>query len=152
MSSAASTIFSETATSPLAAHLSTNYCPTDEEIVEIKELIAGPSLRVHALDDEIAAVYKRLHSLKAEREDLVAHIESYRALISPVRRLPLDIVQHIFMSCLPDRNCVMGATEAPLLLGRICGLWRATALSMPLLLSRIHIVAPHETVFRPAQA
>ncbi|KAJ7646464.1 hypothetical protein FB45DRAFT_715299, partial [Roridomyces roridus] len=115
------------------------------EIVAIKELVAGPSLRVSALDDEIATLQKRFDSLKAEREDLVAHIESYRALTTPARRLPLDIIQEIFIACLPtDRNCVMSATEVPVFLGRICSSWRATSLSTPRLWSQLHIVEPFD--------
>ncbi|KAJ6586341.1 hypothetical protein DFH09DRAFT_977923, partial [Mycena vulgaris] len=65
------------------------------------------------------------------------------ALISPTRHLPLDILQEIFLACLPThRNCVMSATEAPVLLGRICSSWRTISLSTPRLWSSLHIAVP----------
>ncbi|KAJ7130898.1 hypothetical protein C8R46DRAFT_1141413 [Mycena filopes] len=39
----------------------------------------------------------------------------------------------------------MSASEAPMLLGRICGLWRAIALSTPRLWARLHLVDPYGT-------
>ncbi|KAF8210556.1 hypothetical protein K438DRAFT_1570262, partial [Mycena galopus ATCC 62051] len=55
-----------------------------------------------------------------------------KALISSIRRLPLQVIQEIFIACLPThRNCVMSASEAPIQLGRICSSWRALAFSTP---------------------
>ncbi|KAJ7694552.1 hypothetical protein B0H17DRAFT_931548, partial [Mycena rosella] len=60
-----------------------------------------------------------------------------------VRRLPLDIIREIFVTCLPtDRNCAMSAVEAPILLGRICSAWRAISLSTPRLWAKLHIFEP----------
>ncbi|KAJ7646462.1 hypothetical protein FB45DRAFT_890525, partial [Roridomyces roridus] len=137
--------------SPFTTRFGTNYCPTDEEIVAIQSLIIGPSLRVHALDDEIAALHQKLDALKEERDGVIAYVESHKALLSPVRRLPLDIVQEIFVTCLPDRNCVMSATEAPMLLGRICSSWRAISLSTPRIWSKLHIVEPQDPHHRTEQ-
>jgi hypothetical protein len=39
---------------------------------------------------------------------LGAYVDTHKALISPARRLPLDIIEEIFVACLPThRNCVM---------------------------------------------
>ncbi|KAF7330809.1 F-box domain-containing protein [Mycena venus] len=63
--------------------------------------------------------------------------------MSPIRRLPFDIIEGIFAACLPThRNCVMSAQEAPVILGRICSSWRNISLSTPRLWSRLHIVEP----------
>ncbi|KAJ6465785.1 hypothetical protein C8R45DRAFT_1022386 [Mycena sanguinolenta] len=40
------------------------------------------------------------------------------------------------------RNCVMSATEAPILLGHICSEWRTISLSTPILWASLHIVEP----------
>ncbi|KAJ7140918.1 hypothetical protein C8R44DRAFT_603871, partial [Mycena epipterygia] len=110
----------------------TNYCPTDEEITEIQSLIIEPTLRLQRLDDEIADLQKVIDKLAEERASLGAYGEAHKALISPVRRLPLDVIQEIFVACIPThRNCVMSAREAPVLLGHICSSWRETSLSTP---------------------
>ncbi|KAJ6594624.1 hypothetical protein B0H19DRAFT_907708, partial [Mycena capillaripes] len=119
-------------TSPFASQLGTNYCPKDEEVQEIKNLLLEPTLRLKRLGDEIADLQTAIDKLAEERDTLEAYVEGHRALMSPVRRLPLDIIQEIFIACLPDdHNCVMGASEAPVLLGRICSSWRATSLDTP---------------------
>ncbi|KAJ6586295.1 hypothetical protein DFH09DRAFT_977891 [Mycena vulgaris] len=129
--------------SPFTSKLGTNYCPQDAEIEQIKALIVEPGLRLKSLDDEITDLQRTLDKLKKERSCLGAYIEDHRALISPVRRLPLDIIQDIFLACIPThRNCVMNAAEAPVLLGRICSSWRTISLSTPRLWSSLHIPVP----------
>ncbi|KAJ6493852.1 hypothetical protein DFH09DRAFT_1104393 [Mycena vulgaris] len=96
--------------SPFAQKLGTNHCPSDEELVEIKALLVGPTLQLKRIDDEIAGMYKAIDRLTKERVHLSAYVKAHKALVSPVRRLPLDIVQEIFMACIPShRNCVMSA-------------------------------------------
>ncbi|KAF7373730.1 hypothetical protein MSAN_00584000 [Mycena sanguinolenta] len=129
--------------SPFASRLGTNYAPTDAEVTEIQSLLVEPTLRIKSLDDEIADLQKSIDRLVKERVDLESYVQAHNALISPVRRLPLDVIEEIFVACLPThRNCVMSATEAPILLGRICSAWRAIALSAPRLWASLHIVEP----------
>ncbi|KAJ6526969.1 hypothetical protein DFH09DRAFT_165321 [Mycena vulgaris] len=129
--------------SPFAQKLGTNHCPSDEELTEIKALLVGPTLQLKRIDDEIADMYKAIDRLTKERVHLSGYVEAHKALVSPVRRLPLDIIQEIFMACIPShRNCVMSAREAPVLLGRICSSWRSMSLSTPRLWTKLHIVEP----------
>ncbi|KAJ7442992.1 hypothetical protein FB451DRAFT_1437904 [Mycena latifolia] len=129
--------------SPFTSKLGTNYCPQDEEIVQIHTLLIEPTLQLKYLDDEIAVLQKALDKLAEERAGISAYVDAHKALISPARRLPLDVIQEIFVACLPThRNCVMSAVEAPVLLGRICSSWRSISLSTPRLWSRLHIVEP----------
>ncbi|KAJ6472791.1 hypothetical protein DFH09DRAFT_1219374 [Mycena vulgaris] len=134
--------------SPFTSKLGTNYCPSDEENIEIRSLLVEPTRRLQCLDDEIADLQKAVEKLRDERDKLGAYVDAHMALISPVRRLPLDIIQKIFIACLPaHRNCVMSAVEAPVLLGRICSSWRTISLSTPHLWSRLHVVEPTPPYF-----
>ncbi|KAJ6573528.1 hypothetical protein DFH09DRAFT_868682, partial [Mycena vulgaris] len=102
--------------SPFTSKLGTNYCPSDEEQIEIQTFITEPTRRLQRLDDEITELRKAIEKLADERDNLKlsAYVDAHRALISPVRRLPLDIIREIFMACLPThRNCGMSAVEAP---------------------------------------
>ncbi|KAF8200068.1 hypothetical protein K438DRAFT_1823155 [Mycena galopus ATCC 62051] len=129
--------------SPFASQLGTNYCPTDAEVGRIKGLLVEPCLKLKCLDVEIAAMQKALDKLAEERDALGAYVDAHRILISPLRRLPVDVIEEIFMACLPThRNCVMSAQEAPVILGRICSSWRTISLSTPSLWSRLHIAEP----------
>ncbi|KAJ7162264.1 hypothetical protein C8R46DRAFT_1104046, partial [Mycena filopes] len=110
--------------------IGTNYCPTDDELAEIRALLVEPIIRLKKFDDELAEMQRAIDKLKETRNSLEVFVEAHTALISPARRLPLDLIQEIFIACLPtDRNCVMSASEAPILLGRICSSWRAISLS-----------------------
>jgi hypothetical protein len=129
--------------SPFAVQLGTNYCPKDNEVLEIQALLVEPTLRLKNLDDEITELQKAIDKLVEEHTSLRGYVEAHQALISPVRRLPLDIIQEIFVACIPKhRNCVMSASEAPVLLGRICSSWRALSLTTPCLWASLHIVEP----------
>ncbi|KAJ7366565.1 hypothetical protein DFH08DRAFT_728613 [Mycena albidolilacea] len=129
--------------SPFASYLGTNYSPRDTELAQIRRLLIEPGVRLKRLEDEIAAIQKTLDELTEERDTLSAYVEAHKALMSPIRRLPVEIIQDIFLACLPThRNCVMSAQEAPIILGRICSSWRAISLSLPQLWSRLHIAEP----------
>jgi hypothetical protein len=129
--------------SPFISKLGTNYPATDEEVVEIEKIIVEPGLRFRLLDKEIAQLQMALDKLKAERDTLSDFVDGHEALISPFRRLPLNVVQEIFLACLPAHGyCVMSASEAPVLLGRICSSLRSLSLSTSRLWSKLRIVEP----------
>ncbi|KAJ7643750.1 hypothetical protein FB45DRAFT_861347 [Roridomyces roridus] len=112
--------------SPFADKLNTNYAPSDSEVEQLRALLQEPLAELARLD--------------AKRASLQAGIEAHRALLSPIRRIPEDIVREIFISCLPeDHDAFMDVTEAPMLLGRICGLWRRVAHSTPRLWTSVYI-------------
>ncbi|KAJ7879490.1 hypothetical protein B0H14DRAFT_1603545 [Mycena olivaceomarginata] len=132
-----------TMSSPFASRLGTNYSAQDKEIDQIKTLLVEPYQKLKDLDDEIDAMRKALDKLTEERDTISAYVEAHKALLSPFRRLPRDIIEAIFMACLPThRDCVMSAQEAPVILGRICSSWRMISHSFPRLWSSLHIVEP----------
>ncbi|KAJ7151810.1 hypothetical protein C8R43DRAFT_1004429 [Mycena crocata] len=120
--------------SPFLAHFHTNYVPDDSEVETIQNHIIPPAraeyLRLEAL----------IRDLSIQHDNLKDYIDSHMALISPFRRMPHDVVQSIFLACLPTaRNAVMAVYEAPLILGRICSAWRAVAYSTPMLWASLNV-------------
>ncbi|KAJ7634642.1 hypothetical protein FB45DRAFT_470961 [Roridomyces roridus] len=131
--------------SPFTSKLGTNYCPTVDETIAIKTLLIEPLLQMKRLDTKIAELQQALSKLLEKREGLQTYVQAHEALLSPIRRMPADVVQEIFKACLPThRNCVMDASEAPLLLGRVCSAWRTLSLATPRLWASLHIVDPGE--------
>ncbi|KAJ7727543.1 hypothetical protein DFH07DRAFT_896211 [Mycena maculata] len=119
--------------SPFAQHLNTNYAPSDFEVKGIQSHLI-PYV------DEISRLDSLIRDLSAQREKTLQYIVAHKALLSPARRLPPDVMQELFLACLPThRNAVMSITEAPILLTRICSAWRALALSTPALWASLHI-------------
>ncbi|KAJ7353564.1 hypothetical protein DFH08DRAFT_1077676 [Mycena albidolilacea] len=119
--------------SPFSHRFNTNYVPSDEEI----QFIQG-DLVSHA--QELTRIDEHIRELTTQRDQIQAYVDSHKALISHPRRIPPDIVREIFVACLPsDRNAVMSAQEAPLLLCRICSAWRTIALLTPRLWASLHV-------------
>ncbi|KAJ7133626.1 hypothetical protein C8R44DRAFT_870992 [Mycena epipterygia] len=133
--------------SPFADKLKTNYVPSDEEIEEIHTLLVEPLDRLARFDTQIDELQAVLDQLKAKRQLLKEEIDDHRALSSPMRRLPGDILQEIFISCLPTtHNAVIHPREAPMLLGRVCSYWRNIAHTTPKIWNSLHVsLLPTET-------
>ncbi|KAJ7364916.1 hypothetical protein DFH08DRAFT_1073434 [Mycena albidolilacea] len=126
--------------SPFADRLNTNYIPSDSEIVEIRTLLADPVDELARVEARIEELEIALSQLKELRASLKTPIDAHRALISPMRCIPQDVLLAIFSSCLPsEHNALIDPAEAPLVLGRICRHWRDVAYSTPILWSSIHI-------------
>ncbi|KAJ7452122.1 hypothetical protein B0H11DRAFT_2074381 [Mycena galericulata] len=126
--------------SPFKDILYTNTVPSDAECQRIRDLLVGPRQQIEDLTDEIIGTQLLLDGLSRQRAALRESVAAHLALVSPVRRLPLDILEEIFIACLPtDHNSVMAESDAPLLLCHICSTWRSLALSTPQLWASLHI-------------
>ncbi|KAJ7724943.1 hypothetical protein DFH07DRAFT_854467 [Mycena maculata] len=129
--------------SPYEDILHTNTVPSDAECQKIRDLLVGPRAEIAALTDEIVATQAWLDELSRKRAVLTEFVDAHLKLVSPIRRLPADVMQEIFVACLPSgQNSVMSEQDAPLLLCHICRAWRSLALSTPLLWASFHIVLP----------
>ncbi|KAJ7034258.1 hypothetical protein C8F04DRAFT_1102085 [Mycena alexandri] len=126
--------------SPFAHRLDTNYVPSDSDILKIQALLVEPEHELALLDAQIDELETTLSELREKRASLKAPIDAHRALTSPIRRIPHDVLLEIFFSCLPlTNNALIDASEAPLLLGLICRHWRNVAYTTPRIWSSIHI-------------
>lgn len=125
--------------------LSTNYVPSKDELDEIHKLLVDPVDQLNGFDAEIARLQTIIDELSLKWKRLHDDIVRHRNLTAPLRRIPQEILQEIFIHCLPvHHNAVMSCHEAPLLLGRVCSQWRSVAFSTPRLWSSIHIVATED--------
>ncbi|KAK7040515.1 hypothetical protein R3P38DRAFT_2694046, partial [Favolaschia claudopus] len=129
--------------SPFTAQLGTNYVPGDGEILDIRRLVQSDSIWARELvrmDEQIQEIEISLRHLREKRDALKGNIDAHKALVSPMRLAPDDILREIFIACLPSAtNALMDPKEAPLLFGRICRHWRDIALSTPMLWASIHV-------------
>ncbi|KAJ6599303.1 hypothetical protein DFH09DRAFT_1303817 [Mycena vulgaris] len=129
--------------SPVRHLLHTNFVPSDIQCDGIRALLSESLKSLDEMDAEITRLRATLAKLVQQREQIWADISAHQAIITPARRLPRDIIQEIFVACLPtDRNSVIVLSDAPILLGQICSAWRVIALSTPCLWSSLHVVIP----------
>ncbi|KAF7296699.1 F-box domain-containing protein [Mycena chlorophos] len=121
----------------------TNDAPTDGEVALLRETIVPDVAHLASLDAQLDRLLLEIQRVQTERKTLLDRIQPYQTILSPIRRIPEDILREIFVACMPqDRNCVMSEKEAPILLGRVCSSWRRLSQSIPYLWTRIHIVEP----------
>ncbi|TFK70803.1 hypothetical protein BDN72DRAFT_794777, partial [Pluteus cervinus] len=129
--------------SPFSDFLHTNHAPSGEETHHINQILSVPVDRLNNLDDELVRLQAQVDEVARKREAVKDYIDAHKALLSPIRRLPPEILAEVFINCLPtNRNPARSIIEAPLLLGRICSSWRRIALNTPRLWASIHIVIP----------
>lgn len=122
--------------SPFILRFDTNYAPTEDELGQISQLLIEPTIQRDGLDTEISR-------LQAKRDRLNDFITPHLILSSPIRRISQDVLQEIFVRCLPTKhNSIMSRREPPLLLGRVCSSWRNISRTTSKLWSSIHISSP----------
>ena len=130
------------------AFLRNNDIPSELTIREVNESLQIPLNELQEIDIEIRCLQELLEAMKIKRQNIQERIDDYNVILSPIRRLPLDVLHEIFFHCLPThRNSIMKSSEAPVLLTRICSSWRAIALSSPRIWSKIHIPLPGDPGF-----
>ena len=130
------------------ALLRNNDVPSESTISEVKESLKAPVLELWEIEIEIQRLYELVDTMKIKREAIQKRIDDHNIILSPVRRLPQDVLHEIFFHCLPiHRNPIMKSSESPVLLTRICSSWRAIAFSTPRIWSKIHIPLPEDPRF-----
>lgn len=132
--------------------LYTNFSPsTSAEESEISAYIQNAQDAIAQFDWEIARANAILETLLLEREKLAHLVKEHKALLSPWRRIPDNVLAEIFRRCeagsgvsssdisLPEIPDTFDPRCGPFLLSQICKQWRTQALRMPELWSTIRI-------------
>lgn len=97
-------------------------------------------LTLDRLNADIEAHKAALLQLASKREATTIAIEDQKSVLSPIRRVPVEVLVEIFLRCLPDDHFVKPSTQsAPLLLTQICQNWRHLSLSIGRLWASISV-------------
>ncbi|KAF7347405.1 F-box domain-containing protein [Mycena venus] len=131
--------------SPDFGHLlASNNVPLDSEIPLIRRIVSDGEDRIAALTALIGAFTAQIQHLEDvisqlndQRDEATEQVHKYRTIVSPVRRVPPELVCEIFaLSAAKDRA---HNVRPPWRLGGICQSWRQYALAYPRLWSTIVI-------------
>ncbi|KAJ7448362.1 hypothetical protein FB451DRAFT_1147590 [Mycena latifolia] len=123
---------------PLPRHLLvTNEGPTDTEAAALQGAIGGNKTRIAQLDNTIAALQAALETHRRLRQAAADRIRLGTAILSVVRRLPIEILAEIFQWTVPDEPRKRATERSPWVLGRVCSRWRAISQSLPALWTNI---------------
>ncbi|KAJ7364261.1 hypothetical protein DFH08DRAFT_730841 [Mycena albidolilacea] len=113
-------------------------------MLERREEVAqesGPSSSaLDKFDADIDGARAVLRGLLTERDQTHETLEAHRALLSPSRRIPPEVLGEIFVHCLPqDAFIDASVTHCPLLLTQISSNWRSVALMTPALWTSLKV-------------
>ncbi|KAJ3527443.1 hypothetical protein NMY22_g9788 [Coprinellus aureogranulatus] len=130
--------------SPFSRELKCNNPLPQSEAELLDSLLKAQNSELSTLDSEIQQLQQALDTCRARQRKLGDAVQAHKSLLSPIRRLPEELLQQIFLLCrTAHRMPLLSQDEAPLLLTRICRDWRNLALSTPALWDSIHIPIPY---------
>ena len=112
--------------SPPRHLLKSNATPSDSEAIAIRALITEAEASI----EELHRFPTRDHASQVIESQLFETIERYRALLSPVRYLPTEILQEIFYYYADSQGPDITIGTMPWRLGHISHRWRKIALSL----------------------
>ncbi|KIM91534.1 hypothetical protein PILCRDRAFT_57939, partial [Piloderma croceum F 1598] len=108
-----------------------HYLPSDVETRQIRGLIPLDEQEGLRIDGEISAARGTIRQLRHQREEINKSLTIRRASISPLRRLPPEMLGYIFFLTVPSiRYLQPNSCASPLILRQICKAWKAIAESM----------------------
>ncbi|KAJ6456085.1 hypothetical protein C8R45DRAFT_580954 [Mycena sanguinolenta] len=113
----------------------TNDPPLDSQIPVLQDFISKGCARMATLETKIALLKSSLDKLVQQKDELAAEIRMHENALSPLRRMPTEILSHIFTYTLPPHE--PDAESAPWTVSAICARWRAIAVSDPCLWTTI---------------
>ncbi|KAJ7150098.1 hypothetical protein C8R43DRAFT_497364 [Mycena crocata] len=134
------------------ALLGTNTPPTDPQIEHIRQLLLERQTLAQDLAHQCYSIRASLDLAEARQNNNNSEIEALQAIISPARRIPRDILVEVFKFCVDnsifgdDKYSINDPKEAPLVLSRVCALWRDVALHTPRLWNRLTFYFPESSV------
>lgn len=100
-----------------------------------RKSIQALSTQIQAAEDELARIVEERRSaireLEAERAALEEDVSATLAYVAPIKRLPHELLRHIFLLNFEEYPCCAWVLSA------VCSLWRRLVLSMPTLWSKV---------------
>ncbi|KAJ7483432.1 hypothetical protein FB451DRAFT_1234617 [Mycena latifolia] len=137
--------------------LTSNEVPLESDLIPIKTAISKTDARLADLNADISELRDRLKHLEEEHTFLSKYRAQNYAILSPLRRMPPEVLGEIFSWTLPSASEAMAAARlgfdlgsSPWLLTRISSRWRAVSLSHPSLWSLVVIDYSRSSRYPPS--
>ncbi|THU87286.1 hypothetical protein K435DRAFT_618449, partial [Dendrothele bispora CBS 962.96] len=106
---------------------------TEEEKACVDQTVRDAESDFANYDPEITQLEKALSTLKHKRKCLQVHVAKHRSLLAPVRRLPLEVLNLIFLIHCSGSYPYNYQAREPIVLSHVSTIWRGVALESPLL-------------------
>ncbi|KAL0947652.1 hypothetical protein HGRIS_013739 [Hohenbuehelia grisea] len=113
----------------LSGLLPSTVVPEPADLADAREQALRCDKHLVDVEDAICRFQARLNQLQSLQKRLKQQLNKYRSISSPIRRLPVELIRHVFL---------MYALDEPRetkwhvwVLGQICSRWRSIALAYP---------------------
>ncbi|KAF9266661.1 hypothetical protein L218DRAFT_857509, partial [Marasmius fiardii PR-910] len=103
----------------------------------VNQCLANAEVDLRTYQAEINRLQAMVILLKGRRDDLQGAITRYRSLLSPIRRMPPEILTHIFSFCCETNTIEPENPPTAISLSKVCGRWRQLVLASPRLWSSL---------------
>ncbi|THU82285.1 hypothetical protein K435DRAFT_691794, partial [Dendrothele bispora CBS 962.96] len=114
--------------------------PSVTETSRITALLDQIEPDIARYESEIARLEDTLATLRARRDELKRYQGEYKTLLSPIRRMPIDILLEIFsIVCFESGGNHRVITATTLSLSQICSFWRGVVKNNPRLWSTLAV-------------
>ncbi|KAJ7026876.1 hypothetical protein C8F04DRAFT_1008707 [Mycena alexandri] len=116
--------------------LRANNAPANNsELAHFRGLVDEGRLELARYDAEVGRIEIILDELLLQRGSLARHVDRYKSVVAPVRRLPPELLIEIFGLC--GHPCAADLNLLPL--SQVCSYWRRIAVGTPILWSHIDL-------------
>lgn len=125
--------------------MGTNSAPPDDQRDHVRSLLTEPKAELEAVEEDITRLQARLADIQRRKRELTSYVEDLGALLSPIKRMPPEIMARVFDFCgdihARGPHCEP-SRRAPLLLGSVCRSWRSLSLALPRLWTALYLDLP----------
>ncbi|KAK7037817.1 hypothetical protein VNI00_010778 [Paramarasmius palmivorus] len=127
-----------------------------DEIDSMRRTLSASQREVHDIEEEIQRTKQYLDDLESRKLALEDYIDDQRAVLNPIRRVPKEILIHIFSFCVDSAPLdietefrdSLDMTSIQWIVSHVCSQWRTTAISLcSWLWSHIHVYIDPENKF-----
>ncbi|KAJ7474203.1 hypothetical protein FB451DRAFT_1558398 [Mycena latifolia] len=130
---------------PIPATLSQSNEPlSDPQALHVQQILDDTLTTLSDIEEEISTTLLSLLKLESDRRARSKYAATLKGVLSPMRRIPSEILAEIFLHC---RNnsleaptySVADSRQAPIVLGHVSSRWRQVAHNSPRLWDQFHI-------------
>ncbi|KAF7969962.1 hypothetical protein HWV62_25514 [Athelia sp. TMB] len=117
--------------SPTPSLWRTWQAPDAQEYTRIGTLVSDAQSTLFQIEEQITEMQTKLSELLQKQKAMEQILSHHKSFLSPIRRLPAEILTYIFFLCLPvsTERSSFSIKRAPLLLTRVCTAWKDFAYS-----------------------
>ncbi|THU75679.1 hypothetical protein K435DRAFT_706647, partial [Dendrothele bispora CBS 962.96] len=119
--------------------LRANFGTYTSDIANASQCLIDAERDAQRCDDEIRRLETDIVSLRNQQQRIYRQIDQYRSLLAPIRKLPPEVLGHIFHLICTENSATTEIDCPAVHLSHVCAGWRDLARTTPSLWSRISI-------------